>query len=70
MGQQLPASVVLRHDNGRYSIDADKSFDTGIETNILAHYVRPSSSPSFLLIESRARPDSSRRRRATSWRSS
>ncbi|GAA5844000.1 hypothetical protein JCM9279_003698 [Rhodotorula babjevae] len=39
MGQQLPASVVLRYDNeGRYSIDADKSFDTGIETNILAHY--------------------------------
>ncbi|GAA5923853.1 hypothetical protein JCM3775_000528 [Rhodotorula graminis] len=38
MGQQLPASVVLRHDNGRYSIDADKSLDSGIETNILAHY--------------------------------
>ncbi|BGP47300.1 hypothetical protein JCM10450v2_003152 [Rhodotorula kratochvilovae] len=38
MGQQLPASVVLRLTDGRYSIDADKSFDAGIETNILAHY--------------------------------
>ncbi|GAA5994324.1 Pet127p [Rhodotorula paludigena] len=38
MGQRLPASVVLRHDNGRYSVDADKSFDSAIEQNILAHY--------------------------------
>ncbi|GAA6046407.1 hypothetical protein JCM3770_004903 [Rhodotorula araucariae] len=38
MGQRLPASVVLRHTDGRYSIDADKSFDAGIETNILASY--------------------------------
>lgn len=44
MGQQLPASVVLRYNNGRYSIDADKSFDAGIESNILAHYVRAFSS--------------------------
>ncbi|GAA6042513.1 hypothetical protein JCM8097_004639 [Rhodosporidiobolus ruineniae] len=38
MGQKLPVSVVLHHDNGRYAIDADKSFDAGIDQNILAHY--------------------------------
>ncbi|BGP15123.1 hypothetical protein JCM10213_006544 [Rhodosporidiobolus nylandii] len=36
MGQQIPVSVILHHDNGRYSIDADKSFDQA--SNILADY--------------------------------
>ncbi|GAA6014895.1 hypothetical protein JCM10207_002215 [Rhodosporidiobolus poonsookiae] len=38
MGQQLPVSVVLHHNDGRYAIDADKSFDAAIDSNILADY--------------------------------
>lgn len=38
MGQQLPASVVLHFNEGRYSIDADKSFDPTNGTNVLAEY--------------------------------
>ncbi|GAA5914716.1 hypothetical protein JCM6882_002721 [Rhodosporidiobolus microsporus] len=38
MGQQLPVSVVLNYNDGRYAIDADKSFDTTINSNILADY--------------------------------
>lgn len=43
MGQKIPASVVMHYADGRYAIDADKSMDHGIETNILATYVRSSS---------------------------
>jgi hypothetical protein len=39
MGQRLPASVIMNESNGRYAIDADKSFDGGIDSNILASYV-------------------------------
>lgn len=40
MGQKLPVSVVLRYENGRYAIDADKSFDPTNGSNVLADYVR------------------------------
>ena len=43
MGQKIPASVAMHYADGRYAIDADKSMDHGIETNILATYVRSSS---------------------------
>ncbi|GAA5987092.1 hypothetical protein JCM10908_001022 [Rhodotorula pacifica] len=38
MGQKLPVSVVLRYENGRYAIDADKSFDPTNGSNVLADY--------------------------------
>ncbi|GAA5860582.1 hypothetical protein JCM8547_000346 [Rhodosporidiobolus lusitaniae] len=39
MGQRLPVSVVLHHRDGKYAIDADKSFDsTSNSANILADY--------------------------------
>lgn len=40
MGQKLPVSVVLRYEDGRYAIDADKSFDPTNGSNVLADYVR------------------------------
>ncbi|GAA5970724.1 hypothetical protein JCM11641_007413 [Rhodosporidiobolus odoratus] len=36
MGQQIPVSVVLNYEDGRYAIDADKSFDKS--GNILSDY--------------------------------
>ncbi|TKA57718.1 hypothetical protein B0A53_00867 [Rhodotorula sp. CCFEE 5036] len=38
MGQKLPVSVVLRYEDGRYAIDADKSFDPTNGSNVLADY--------------------------------
>ncbi|SCZ98575.1 BZ3500_MvSof-1268-A1-R1_Chr7-1g09206 [Microbotryum saponariae] len=38
MGQQLPASVELLYEDGRYSIDADKSIDVTSGMNVLADY--------------------------------
>lgn len=38
MGQKLPVSVVLRYKDGRYAIDADKSFDPTNGSNVLADY--------------------------------
>ncbi|SCV70937.1 BQ2448_3699 [Microbotryum intermedium] len=38
MGQQLPASVELLYENGRYAIDADKSIDVTSGMNVLADY--------------------------------
>ncbi|GAA5861279.1 hypothetical protein JCM3774_002252 [Rhodotorula dairenensis] len=38
MGQKLPVSVILRYENGRYAIDADKSFDPTNGSNVLADY--------------------------------
>ncbi|GAA5863188.1 hypothetical protein JCM1840_002506 [Sporobolomyces johnsonii] len=38
MGQRLPVSVVLNYRDGRYAIDADKSFDMTTDSNILADY--------------------------------
>lgn len=40
MGQQLPVSVVLNYRDGKYAIDADKSFDASSNANILSEYVR------------------------------
>lgn len=46
MGQQLPVSVILNYNkqDGTYSIDADKSFDATIDSNVLADYVSLRSS--------------------------
>jgi hypothetical protein len=38
-GQSLPQSVILNENEGRYSVDADKSMDASIDTNILASLV-------------------------------
>ncbi|SGY79671.1 BQ5605_C008g05193 [Microbotryum silenes-dioicae] len=38
MGQQLPASVELLYEDGRYSIDADKTIDVTSGMNVLADY--------------------------------
>ncbi|GAA5954908.1 hypothetical protein JCM21900_004983 [Sporobolomyces salmonicolor] len=38
MGQRLPVSIVLNYRDGRYAIDADKSFDMTTDSNILADY--------------------------------